>query len=362
MSDVEKKLYSDDNIDVTTFKCPNCGGGSVFDAKTQKLKCLYCGSLFDIPDQTGVVTPERQLEELLDKGEVWKEAEVYQCQSCGAKEIIENQRVSHVCPFCGTKNVVKIEELPGIKPQGIVPFKIDKKMAGQSAKKYVKGKLYAPSKFKKSVKPENIHGIYNPLFTFDCQTSSSYYGKLGKNYVINRIVNGKVISETRTKVFHVSGTYQEIFDDFVVQASSKIPSEIIASLQPFSTRKAVDYKPEYLLGYGANTYDKDGQSCWQESKSMMQNRIEGSILKKYDYDIKYSLNVNTDFSHEMYKYILVPIYVGHYKYKNKLYNFFVNGENGKVAGKTPVSAGKVTLTVFIVLLILGIIALLYYFA
>ena len=94
----------------------------------------------------------------------------------------------------------------------------------------------------------------------------------------------------------------------------------------------------------------------------MRLSIESSILKKYDYDVKYSLNVSTKFSNEQYKYVLVPIYVGHYKYKNKLYNFFVNGENGKVAGKTPVSAGKVCLTIFIVLLVLGLIVLLYYLA
>ena len=209
MTDIEKKLYSDDNIDVTTFKCPNCGGGSVFDAKTQKLKCLYCGSLFDIENKKEEIVVERNLNELISKGEVWKEAEVYQCQSCGAKEIIENQKVSHVCPFCGTKNVVKIEELPGLKPQGIVPFKLDKKMAGQCVLKFVKRKLYAPRKFKKSAKPENIHGIYNPVFTFDCLTLSAYSGRLGKNYIVNHIVNGKMVTETRTKVFNISGSYDQ---------------------------------------------------------------------------------------------------------------------------------------------------------
>ena len=30
-----------------TYKCPNCGGGLVFDPGTQKYKCEYCLSLFD---------------------------------------------------------------------------------------------------------------------------------------------------------------------------------------------------------------------------------------------------------------------------------------------------------------------------
>ena len=65
---------------------------------------------------------------------------------------------------------------------------------------------------------------------------------------------------------------------------------------------------------------------------------------------------------EKYKYVLVPVYVGHYKYKNKLYNFYINGENGRITGKTPVSKLKVFWTVMLVLAIIaGIVALSYFF-
>lgn len=42
-----------------------------------------------------------------------------------------------------------------------------------------------------------------------------------------------------------------------------------------------------------------------------------------------------------YKYVLLPVYVGHSTWRQKLYNFFVNGETGKVTGKAPVSPLKV---------------------
>ena len=360
MEEIEKKLYSDDNVEVTTFKCPNCGGGSVFDAKTQKMKCLYCGSFFEVENEDKA--EERKLEELLDKSEVWTEAEVYQCQSCGAKEIVDNQEVSHICPFCRTKNVIKVEQLPRLKPQGIIPFKIDKKTASLNATKFVRKKLYAPRKFKKSAKTENLHGVYNPVFTFDSTTQSDYHGQLGKYYTVTRHINGKVVTETRTRVFNIQGDIDKTFDDLLVQASSIIPIDIVNRLQPFSTKNALAYKPEYLIGFGANTYNKEGKECWEEGKEIIKNSIENSILKRYNYDVKYSLSVNTKFLSASYKYILVPIYVGNYRYRNKIYNFFVNGENGKVAGKTPVSAGKVCLTVFVILLLIAGIILLYIFS
>lgn len=352
---VEEKLYSDDNLDVSTFKCKNCGGEAVFDPKTQKMKCLYCGSSFDIDNST--VVKERDLSELIDGGDVWDETEVYQCKSCGAKEILSNQEVSVRCSFCGTSNIVKTEELPGLKPQGITPFKIPKEQANQIAVKWAKQKLYAPRSFKKSVKAEALHGIYNPVFTFDALTKSSYNGTLGKNYTRYRFINGKRVAQTETRYFNISGFQDVTFDDLLVQASSKIPTGIIKDIEPFPTKVALEYRTEYLRGYPASTYDKSGSDCWNECKNIMDSTIERQILKRYDYDVKVRLAVNTTYLNEQYKYVLVPVYVGHYNYKKKLYNFYINGFNGKIGGKTPVSAVKVTFTVFIILaLVAGVIA------
>ena len=33
-------------MEIQSYKCPNCGGGLVFDPKTQKFKCEYCLSAF----------------------------------------------------------------------------------------------------------------------------------------------------------------------------------------------------------------------------------------------------------------------------------------------------------------------------
>ncbi len=353
------KIYSDDNIDVTTYKCPNCGGETFFDPKVQKIHCLYCGSMFEIENKT--IATERNLTELLESGNVWTEAEVYQCKTCGAKEILNSQEVSIKCPFCGTNNIIKTEELPGLKPQGITPFKLDKNQTSQIATKWAKKKLYAPRDFKKSVKPENIQGVYNPVFTFDAQTDSTYNGTLGKNYTTYRYINGKRVACTETRYFNISGLQTVTFDDILIQASSTIPTKIVNKIEPFPTKKAVEYKTEYLRGYFANTYNKSGQECWNECKTIMNSTIERQILKRYDYDIKLSLNIQTSFMNEQYKYILVPIYVGHYNYKNKLYNFYVNGYNGKIGGKTPVSKIKISITILIGLLILvGFLLLMTY--
>ncbi len=339
----QEKLYSDEKLSTSTYKCPNCGGEAIYDATSQKMLCQYCGSKFDI--QTEGTISEKDLTELLSEATVWNETQVYQCQSCGAKEIISNKDIAKECSFCGNNNIVKSHELPGLKPQGIVPFKMPMEKVASIAKSWIKKKFYAPRKFKQSAKAENIRSIYSPVFTFDTQTQSTYEGKLGKHYT----VNGK----TYTRYFHIRGNHNYNFDDYIVQASSSIPTKTMHEISPFSTNGAPKYNEDYLRGHVASTYNKDGRSCWTECQTLMTEEIKKQILSKQSYDVVSYLNVNTAYLKQKYKYVLVPVYIGHHTYKGKLYNFYINGETGKITGKTPISGFKVFLTVLAVLAVIA---------
>ena len=344
-----EKISADAKLKTTVFKCPNCGGEAEFDAKTQKLHCLFCGGYFEIENDEKVV--ENELDDLLNKAKVWDEAEVYQCKSCGAKEILDKKEVATVCPFCGTNNVVRVEDLPGLKPQGVVTFKVEKNTAGEIATTWARKSIWSPRDFKKSAEPENIHGIYNPVFTFDAQTKSTYKGRLGEYYTVS---NGKTTT-THVRYFNVSGNQDLNFDDFIVQASTAIPQKSISAISPFPTNDAPTYRTEYLRGYSASAYDKDGAVCWQQCKEMMRVEIEQRILSRYTYDVKDYLTVTTSYYHPRYKYILVPLYVGNYTYRSKLYNFYINGSNGKITGKRPKSFWKIFFTTLLAIIVLGII-------
>lgn len=339
-ADIKEKLYSDSSVGMNIHKCPNCGGETEFDVKEQKVSCQYCGSTFEIA-ATGNVS-ECEINDLLANASVWSEVDVYQCATCGAKQIISKQDVAHECSFCGTTHIMKTEEMPGLKPQGVVPFKMPVENIAQYAEKWVKSRFWAPRAFKKSAIPENIHGVYNPVFTFDCDTKSTYTGRLGE-----RIQTGK---ESHIRYFKVNGNIDVRYDDLLVQASSNITTKTLTSISPFSTNTAPLYKEDYLRGFKASTYNKDGKKCWNEGQDLMRADIRKRILSRYRYDVVDYLNTDTAFLKQKYKYVLVPVYVGHHTYRGKLYNFYVNGETGKVGGKTPVSIFKVAVAVILGLL------------
>lgn len=349
----EQKLYQDKKSGTTTFKCPNCGGEAKFSPKKQKMVCNYCGCAFEVKLDDKIA--ENKLDDLLKKAVVWKDVEVYQCESCGAKEIISKQDVAMKCPFCGTSNIIKSDELAGLKPQGVVPFKLEKAEVSTIAKKWVKKKWLAPNKFRNSAEAENIKGVYSPVFTFDSDTKSSYEGQLGKNYTTTTYINGKPTTTVHTRYFHVSGNHDDKFDDLLIPASSRISTQDLAKIEPFETNDATAYKTELLRGYTATTYSKDGETCWTECQQEMNRIIEINILKNYDYDVKSYLNITTDYLNSTYKFVLLPIYVGAHTYNKKVYNFYVNGVTGKITGKAPYSGVKITFLVLGILLVLGAI-------
>ena len=342
------------NVEIA--KCPNCGANMLFDPEKQVLRCDFCGTekAFEINRNE-----EQDFEKLFERNNTWsEETHVFSCSNCGAKVVISKREISKICPFCGTSNVVETEELSGMKPNAIVPFKISKETAAEKALNWARKKFFAPRRFKKYLThADDITGTYNPAFTFDTDTVSTYYGRLARTETYTTRVNGKTVTRTRTVYFNISGVYSTFFDDILVQASSRIDQKTIDKLQPFDTNNSKEYAEEFLHGYGASQYTRDGKECWGAARKIIDGRIRSGILAKYSYSYVDYLNVNTECNDIKFKYLLLPIYVGKFNWrrkadkKAKIYNFFVSGFNGKVVGQSPVSPLKVGL------LTLGIAAL-----
>ena len=54
-----------------------------------------------------------------------------------------------------------------LKPEYIIPFRMDKKTAIENLKKYYKGKAFLPKAFKESNHIEEIQGVYVPFWLYD---------------------------------------------------------------------------------------------------------------------------------------------------------------------------------------------------
>ncbi len=327
--------------DTTVTKCPSCGANMIFSSEKQKLYCNHCGTEKDIISRQS--SEQDIINALVDDYNTWgDESHVFVCKTCGAREILDKNEIAKTCPFCGASNIVATDELPGLKPNAVVPFVIGKDAASANVKKWIRKRVFAPRRFRKCAKPEKLEGVYSPAFTFDAVTETDYRATLGEYYYVTRTRNGKTVSERRIRYFNVSGHYTMSHDDILIQASGNIDQKSLNKMQPFNTNDSREYSKEYLSGYTATQYQKSGNACWQEAQSVMDNLIRNAVLSQYHYDVVSTYNAKTEHRNVTYKYVLLPIYVGNCNWRKKVYNFFVNGFNGKVTGKSPVSPLKVS--------------------
>ena len=329
--------------DVT--KCPACGANMVYDSVRGKLYCEHCDTVVEVRART---SEEQDFERLLSRTDEWgAETHVFRCENCGAQEVLADGEIAKKCPFCGTTNIVRTDELPGLRPNGVVPFSIAKDDAIRRVRRWARKKLFAPRRFRKEADPENVNGMYMPAFSFDTSADAWYSGVLGKYHYRTKRVNGRTVQERYLVTFPIRGNYSMFFDDILIQASDKIGQKSLNALQPFDTNESKEYRKEYLSGYTAGQYSKDGLACWEEAKGVIHGRLRSAILAGYHYDTVVSFNLDFHCRNTTYKYLLLPVYVGHCSWKKKLYHFFVSGHNGKVTGKAPVSPLKVGIAVLL---------------
>lgn len=349
-------------VGTVVVKCDGCGANMVFNPDFQKLYCPHCGSLKDLKDAG--IADERSLESGFNLDCNYKEDEgavVFRCTNCGASVVINDGKAATVCPFCGTAHVQKTDEMAGLKPNGLIPFSFGVEKAIEFSKAWAKKRLFAPRKFKKNINSENVNGIYTPCFTFDSYTVSQYEGKIGKTHT-RTVGSGKNRrTETYVEWRHISGTFYDNFDDILVTAGSKFDQKKLDKITPYDTNASKKYEKKYMLGYMAYKYDAELTDCWDYAKGKMDKLIEKGILSQYVYDRVAYLNVSTTHERVTFKYVMLPVYVGNYNYNKNVYNFYVNGNTGKVWGKTPKSPLRIAIAVLLgIAVVAGIIALAAY--
>ena len=115
------------------YKCPCCGGRLEFDSGLQKMKCPYCDTTFDVETLEGY---DDALKQDAKDDMHWDAAQqpwddvqmgVYTCKSCGGELVCDENTAATACPFCGNPIVLTGRLSGDLKPDYVIPFKLDKK-------------------------------------------------------------------------------------------------------------------------------------------------------------------------------------------------------------------------------------------
>ncbi len=344
----------------TDRKCPQCGGIMDFDPASGNLHCPYC-------DHIEVILQEDEEETSAEEYDLFTavhtencdwgvETKTVLCKSCGGEMVYDALEIAGECPYCGSNQVMEAKTENTMAPGGVCVFKLDAKQAAQKFKDWIKKRWFCPKEAKDNANPKNFKGIYLPYWTFDTNTTSTYSAEYG---IRRQKRNSKGETVFETDWYRCSGTYNEFIDDQVVCATARYEQGLLNKLEPFNTADNKVYKPEYVAGFAAERYSLGVKDAWEKAKSLISARLRRNITKKiqddYHADSVRSLRIRTGHSGIKYKYLLLPVWMAGFKYRDKLYQFMVNGQTGRVSGKIPVSPAKVAIIVAGALAVLGIL-------
>ena len=354
------------------FPCVNCGAKVQFDPTSRSLKCPYCGhtQVVAAPEEGQEEVVERDFEEYLAKQEETAppaeglESQV-RCTGCGAMVIVDEKVVTDDCPFCGTHIENQPESVAGmIPPESLLPFALDLRAARSAFDKWLHSLWFAPTALKKLALLGQLNGVYVPYWTYDAMTFTRYRGQRGEDYTVQetyteRDSNGNNVtrtrSVTRTRWYTVSGEVEHFFDDVLICGSKSLPVKLVLGMEPWNTHELEPYQRDFLSGFRTERYVVGLSEGFGFAKQRMEPTIINNIRADIGGDHQRVDWKNTQYMGVTFKHCLLPVWVAHYRFQEKLYHILVNGRTGKVSGERPYSWAKILSLVFVVLLVLGAI-------
>jgi hypothetical protein len=354
-----------ENVALSKFACPACGGEAVWNPAKGKLVCPFCGTESAAKqDAVGEIAEHDLIDALRDagaqaRGTTLAKREV-KCQSCNAISVLDPTRQAQNCQFCGSAQLVPYAETePAHRPESVLPFKVSEPEARDRIRGWY-GRLWlAPSALKKRALTDTVRGIYLPYWTFDARVDAQWSAEAGHYYYTTETYEQDGRTQTR-QVRHVrwepaAGRVQHFFDDDLVCASVGVHPGLLRGIEPFPTNELKPYDPGFVAGWIVERYQIDLAAAARRAREAMDAKLQTLCAQQVPGDTFRNLVVDADYSGQTFKHILAPVWLLSYTYGARVFQCAMNGVTGAIRGEYPKSAWKVALLVVAALIVLWLV-------
>ncbi|MBR2283034.1 MAG: hypothetical protein IJ874_01240 [Ruminococcus sp.] len=333
-------------MDAAQYKCPNCNAELKFTPGTQELSCEYCESSFTIEEikqiyaENEALLEEAPPEELAAAEDFEEHNTLYHCASCGADIMADDRQTALFCYYCHNPVILSGKLTGDFKPSKVIGFKLDRDTALGKFRQWCSKRKFLPKDFKTEQQLEKMTGLYVPFWVADCNIYADY-SAIGRK--VRSWTSGNY-RYTETQEFNVVRQGRIITSGIPADGESKIDDLLMEAIEPFDYSELKDFSMSYLSGFYADKYDVDKAGVFprirdranQASRKVISDSISGYTsvtVQKETYNIR-----KTD-----WEYMMLPVWFMTYKYKDKIYEFALNGQTGKLAGTPPLDKTRLKL-------------------
>lgn len=311
------------------FKCKNCEGNVIYSPSKGRMYCPHCD---------GVDSEERKDNE---DGQV--------CPNCGAPLEIGKYNSTYKCEYCSSYIILDDRIEGEYRPRLLLPFKVDKNQAVAMLQEEFKKRIFTPNSFLAESTLEEMKGMYVPFWLYDYAVNCEYAGTGTKV----RVWTSGDTEYTETSYYHIERNLDIKFDKLPVDASYEMPDDVMDLMEPYDYQQLEGFEEKYMSGFFGEIYNEDAEVLGDRARAkaendtdiMLQETISGYATLRQE---NKTLDVRTEDAH----FALLPVWRYTYKYQGKDYPFYLNGQNGKIIGSTPVAKKKVLVyggTVFVLM-------------
>jgi hypothetical protein len=274
-------------------------------------------------------------------------SELLRCQACGGAVVWDAAQLGAACLFCGTvalELVIASEPVP--IPEVVLPVAVARATAEQRFRAWATKSWFRPSALRTA--DVALHLLLLPAWRFHARLETHWAGLRP--------------AATRSGKTPVAGV-EQLELTTMVPASTGLSQAELAALQPFDEtqarpwRGAVDLAVDPVVGSADAGSSGDIETIWEPpalTKRGARSRAHRELADSHRRRIArerglVSTRVSAVIEDRDVRLMLVPIYIGTFRFRDRPWRFLVNGQTGEVVGKAPLDWRKVLALVVLVL-------------
>lgn len=255
--------------------------------------------------------------------------QVIQCDACGGSVVYDAGHEAARCLFCGSVALrADLGDEATLRPDSMLPFEIDRDLADRRYRRWARSSWWYPKPLRQLA--IELSELQLPVWRFDASLETHWAG----------LVRAATRSGSRpcSGVEHAELSTQ-------VPASMGLREAELSELQPFREGTAVRFDE----GVPHEVPSLSERAAAEQARELLRAEHRRRITRAHHLR---RCNCSTHMRVREARLMMVPIYIGSFRYRDRPWRFVINGQTGKVTGRPPLDRAKLAAVIGLVVVVL----------